>query len=66
MNDGIGHEAGETARSVVKSLQSTPVVLALVLFNLVFMGVVAYVTYMNSERWQSVVESVLKQCGAHQ
>ena len=38
MNPGPIEEAGQTARSVVSSLASTPVVLALVVFNTLYLG----------------------------
>jgi len=56
------HEAGETARTVVMALKQTPAVLALVLFNLFFMAVVVYVQHTNGERWEHLIEMVLKQC----
>jgi len=62
MSPGIGEEAGQTARSVVSALAGTPAVLALVLFNLAFMGVTVYVQHTNGERWQKLFELILKQC----
>ena len=63
MSPDIGHEAGETARTVVEALKSTPAILALVIFNLVFMGIVAYIQHTNGARWQDLLELTLKQCG---
>ena len=63
MSSGIGHEVGETARTVVEALKTTPATLALVIFNLLFMGVVTYISYINSERWEKLFELTLKQCG---
>jgi len=65
MNPGVGQEAGETARTVVAALQSTPAILALVIFNLSFIGVLAWITYLNGSRWQELLELTLKQCGPH-
>ena len=62
MNSGVGHEAGETARTVVEALKSTPAILALVVFNLLFIGVVAWTQHSNGERWQALLETTLKQC----
>jgi hypothetical protein len=59
----LPHEAGETARKIIGALP--PSVLALVLLNLAFMGVVTYVQHTNGERWQALVELTLKQCGVH-
>jgi len=63
MSPDIGHEAGETARTVVEALKSTPAVLALVIFNLLFMGVVAWTQYSNAERWQALLQATIQQCG---
>jgi len=62
----IGHEAGETARTVVTALKTTPAILALVLFNLAFMGVVAWTQHENGQRWQRLLEQTLKLCGAQE
>ena len=60
--DGIGHEAGETARTVVSALKTTPAILALVLFNILFLGMVTYIQHTNGQRWQQLLETTLKQC----
>jgi len=65
MNSGIGHEAGETARTLVEALRSTPAILALVIFNILFMASVVYIQHANGERWQAVFDAVIKQCGDH-
>jgi len=65
MNYGIGHEAGETARTIVEAMKSTPAILALVIFNLLFMGSVVYIQHENGKRWQSVFDAVIGQCGDH-
>ena len=55
-------EAGDTARTIVAALKSTPGILALVIFNLAFMGIVAWVQHSNGERWEKLMEMTLKQC----
>lgn len=62
MNSSISDEAGKTARTVVEALKTTPAVLALVIFNLLFMGAVVYIQHTNGERWQALFELTLKQC----
>jgi len=62
MNPGVSEEAGQTARTLVEALKSTPAILALVLFNLAFMGMVVYIQHTNGERWQTLLETTLKQC----
>jgi len=64
MNPGIAEETGETARTVVTALKSTPAILALVLFNLCFMGVVVYIQHTNGERWHELLDTTLKLCAA--
>jgi len=61
----IGEEAGKTARSVVEAFKGTPGILALVLFNALFMAMVIYIQHSNGERWQTLLEAMLKQCGPH-
>jgi len=58
-----GEQVGKVATATVQALAGTPAVLALVIFNLLFMGVVTYVQYSNGERWEKIFELVLKQCG---
>jgi len=62
MNPNVGHEAGETARTVVEALKATPMTLALVVFNLAFIGLIGYLQHTNGERWQALLETALKQC----
>ena len=62
MNPNVGHEAGETARTVVEALKTTPMTLALVEFNLAFIGLIGYLQHTNGERWQALLETTLKQC----
>ena len=61
----VGQEAGVTARTVVEAMKSTPAILALVIFNILFMGAVVYIQHTNGERWQTLLELTLKQCSPH-
>jgi len=65
LNPGVGQEAGQTARTVVEALKSTPALLALVIFNVLFMGMVVYIQHTNGERWQTLLTTMLQQCGPH-
>jgi len=47
---------------VVEALKSTPAILALVLFNLAFMGIVAYSAYTSGERWEELLKIALEKC----
>jgi len=55
-------QVGKVATAAVDALKGTPAVLALVIFNLLFFGVVVYVQYTNGERWEKLFELMLKQC----
>jgi len=59
----VSDEAAKVAVTTVEALKSTPAILALVIFNLLFMGAVVYIQYTNGERWQALFEMTLKQCG---
>ena len=62
---GVTEEAGQTARTVVEALKSTPATLAIVIFNVLFMAAVVYIQHTNGERWQTLLELTLKQCVPH-
>jgi hypothetical protein len=53
---GISEEASKVATSTVEALKSTPVVLSLVIFNVLFMGAMVYVSIKTSERWDHEIE----------
>jgi hypothetical protein len=56
MNPGISEEAGKAATATIDALRSTPVVLALVVFNIMFMGAMVYVSVKSGERWDNEVQ----------
>jgi hypothetical protein len=69
MNAGITEEAGSTARSLIGSLASTPVILALVVFNLFYIGATTWLQIKQSERfadnqalWERVVDKAMTYC----
>jgi hypothetical protein len=69
MNPGPVEEAGSTARVLVSSLASTPVVLALVVFNLFYIGLTTWLQIKQGERftenqatWERMVEKALAVC----
>ena len=64
MNPGTVDEAGKTARSLIDALKSTPGVLAIVLFNLAFIGLIVWVQHQNGERWERLMTETLKGCSA--
>jgi hypothetical protein len=69
MNPGPIDAASSAAQSTIEALKSTPVVLALVIFNVLYMAGSFYAQIKQSEtydkagdRWKSLVESSLKLC----
>jgi hypothetical protein len=69
MSPGPVEEVGSTARVLVSSLASTPVVLALVVFNLFYIGTTTWLQIKQSERftdsqatWERLVDKALSAC----
>jgi hypothetical protein len=62
-------EAGSTARALISGLASTPMILALVLFNLFYIGMTTWLQIKQGERftenqatWERVTERVMTLC----
>jgi hypothetical protein len=53
---GVTEEAGKAVGATVDALKSTPIVLALVIFNVLFMGFSGYVSLKISERWNAEID----------
>jgi hypothetical protein len=69
VNPGITEEAGGTARTLISSLASTPVILALVVFNLFYIGMTTWLQIKQGERftdsqatWERIVEKAMSTC----
>jgi hypothetical protein len=69
MNPGITEEGGSTARTLIQSLASTPMILALVVFNLFYIGMTTWLQIKQSDRfgenqatWERVVEKAMAYC----
>jgi hypothetical protein len=69
MNPGVTEETGSTARTLITSLSSTPVILALVVFNVLYMAGSFYTQIKQGERfsenqsqWERMVELAMKNC----
>lgn len=65
----MSEEAGSTARTLVTSLATTPVVLALVVFNLFYIGFTTYFQIKQGERftenqaiWERMTEKAMAYC----
>jgi hypothetical protein len=53
---GISEEASKIAATTVEALKQTPMTLALVIFNVLFIGAMVYVSIKTSERWDHEIE----------
>jgi hypothetical protein len=69
MNPGIVEEGGSTARTLIQSLTTTPMILALVVFNLFYIGTTTFFQMKQSERftenqaiWERLTEKALAAC----
>jgi hypothetical protein len=69
MNPGVTEEAGSTARSLIGSLATTPMILALVVFNLFYIGMTTFLQVKQAERftdsqqmWERMVEKAMAYC----
>jgi hypothetical protein len=69
MNPGVTEEAGGTARTLIQSLASTPMILALVVFNLFYIGMTTWLQLKQAERftdsqqmWERMVEKAMAYC----
>jgi len=59
MTEGSGgpiEQVSKLTAQTVEALKSTPVVLALVIFNVLFMGATVYVSIHNTKQWNTEVE----------
>jgi hypothetical protein len=57
---GAVEEGGKAANAAIEALKSTPVVLALVIFNILFMFLVTYSGIKSADRWDKEVERWLE------
>jgi hypothetical protein len=69
MNPGATEEAGSTARSLITSLASTPMILALVVFNIFYIGFSTWLAVKQGDRftdnqkiWEQMVEKAMAAC----
>jgi len=69
MNPGITEEGGSTARTLIQSLATTPVILALVVFNLFYIATTTWLQVKQSEpftdsqaTWERIVEKAMAAC----
>lgn len=69
MNPGVSEEAAKVATTTVEALKQTPAVLALVVFNVLFLIAVVYVSARSSKQYDAemgrmheLVTKVLASC----
>ena len=69
MSPGVTEEAGSTSRALITSLASTPMILALVVFNLFYIGMTTWLQIKQAERftdnqktWEQLVEKAMAFC----
>jgi hypothetical protein len=66
MSPGIAEETGSTARTLITSLSSAPMVLAVLVFNILYMAGTFYVMHTGASRWEGLVEIAFKACAPAQ
>jgi len=59
---GAIEEGSKVAASVIESLKSAPVVLAVLLFNILYMALGVYSQMNERGRWENVIEKTLQAC----
>ena len=69
MNPGMVEEGGSTARTLISSLATTPMILALVMFNLFYIGMSTWLQIKQGERftdsqatWERLVDKAMAYC----
>jgi hypothetical protein len=59
---GAPEEAGKAVTGMVEALKSTPVILAILIFNVVFMGLSAWQTHTARAAFVMMLQDVLHNC----
>jgi len=62
MNPGPVEEGGKVATSIIDSLKTSPMILALVVFNVLYMIINAYTAIKVGERAERVLDKILNYC----
>lgn len=55
--------ASQTAQTVVEALKSTPLVLAIVIFNILYMVLTGFAVHESGARWERLLEVAFHSCG---
>lgn len=61
---GVTEEASKTAQTVVEALKSTPLVLAIVIFNILYMVLTGWAVHEGGARWERLLTAMLQNCEA--
>ena len=56
----------ETAKGTVEALKGSPMVLALLVFNLAFIGFLGWITMTERQEWSQIVRLIAERCGVSQ
>jgi hypothetical protein len=69
VNPGMVEEGATTARTLISSLASTPMILALVCFNILYIALTTYLQIKQGERftesqatWERLTEKAMSSC----
>ena len=69
MSPGVTEEAGSTARTLITSLTTTPMILALVVFNLFYIGMTSWfqreqgIRFTENQKiWEQLTEKAMTLC----
>lgn len=62
MSPGLGQESSKVASSTIDALKSTPVLLAILLFNIILLGSLVFMSEREGARWERVTTEMMKAC----
>jgi len=62
MSPGVSEDASKVAIGVTEALKSTPAVLAIVIFNIMFMVLIGWAQHESGSRWERVANKALEVC----
>jgi hypothetical protein len=65
MNAGVTEEVGKATNSAIDALKSTPVILAILIFNIAWMGIIGWSAHENGSRWERTIDMAFKYCPAN-
>jgi ABC-type sulfate transport system permease component len=53
----------DTTKTAIEALKTSPAILALLLFNLAFIGLLAWVISSERSQWSKLAELLVQTCG---